>query len=105
MRVTFVTGPAVAFANASVFWVLALAAHLRVIVDAKILRFGVTALLYLHDNTVAVPLGKCGSRNKCVTGFLEIERGFAGRGFRDDLDDLLSGSDRIHALVVEGYTS
>ena len=102
MRVTFVSGSAVAFANAGVFWVLAFAANLGVIVDAKILRLGVGARPDLDDDTVALPLGKGGSGNKCVPGFLEIERGFAGRGFRDDLDDLLSGSDRLHALVVEG---
>ena len=69
MRVTFVSGSAVAFANAGVFWVLAFAANLGVIVDAKILRLGVGARLYLDDDTVALPLGKGGSGNKCVTRF------------------------------------
>ena len=102
MLVTFVFASAVAFADARVFWILAFAARLGVIVDAKILRLGVARLLYLDDDTVALTLGKGGSGNKSVTGFLEIERGFSGRGFRDYLDNLLSGSDRLHALVVEG---
>ena len=74
MRVTFVSGSAVAFANAGVSWVLAFAANLGVIVNAKILRLGVGARPDLDDDTVALPLGKGVSGNKCVPGFLEIER-------------------------------
>jgi hypothetical protein len=81
---------------------LALTANLGVVINAEILRFGMGGLLYLDDDTVALTLGKGATGNKRVTGFLEIERGFAGGGFGDDLDDLLSGSDRLHAFAVEG---
>jgi hypothetical protein len=100
--VPFVSGSAVAFANASVFGHLALAANLGVIVDPEILRFGIGGLFYLNDDTITLALRKRGSGNQGVARLFEIERGFAGRGFRDHFHDLFSGSDQLHIVVVEG---
>jgi hypothetical protein len=78
-----VFGSSVAFTNAGVFGKLALATYFRVNIDAEILRLGVGSRPYLDDNTVAISLRKRSSGKEGVNGFLEIERGFARRGFRN----------------------
>ena len=56
MSVTFVSACGVAFADAGVFRILAFAANFAVIIHTKILRLGVGRLLYLDNNSIAVPL-------------------------------------------------
>ena len=93
-RLVFV--PLVVRADAGVFGTLALAANLGVVIDAEVLRLGAGGGSNLQDDSIAFALRKCAGRNKSVSSFLEIQRGFAGRRFSDDFDYLLAGGCRLH---------
>jgi hypothetical protein len=57
---------------------------------------------YRPQTMLGLTLGKGGRGNERIIRFLKIERRLGRRRFRNNLDDLFSRSDELHALVIEG---
>src|SRR6266702_2284403 len=67
-------------ARAGIFGPLAVAARMRLQLEAEILRFGFGGLLELEDQIVAVALGNPGLADPHVALLLELDVGFAVLG-------------------------